>query len=757
LLQDQWGEAEHQVLLVEDNPGDADLTTERLAEGPGGGFGVRHVTSLQTAVRALDEAAYDAIILDLHLPDSSGFATVENITTRSRGAPVIVVSGSIDEDLRRGVLERGAEEVFAKEQSASHLFSRAVLYVIQRNRARASQKRLEELLDAAPDAVLVMDRQKIVRYASRAALELLGQRREDIVGQHLDVPLDDLQVLELPVQGGTETRVYEARVVPFDWEGRPASIASLQDVTVERQNRARFERLSECGLIGIFTADLGGILVAANSTFLGTIGSSLEAVLDRKVRWADLLPPSSDGPEADLLERLRSHGFVPAFEVDLLRADGTAVPVLIGAALVGPSEFIAYTADMTERRALEVQSQRAAAQLRRTEEQLRQAQKMEAVGRLAGGVAHDFNNILSVILTFAELVKSDLDPEDTRRSDLDEIVRAGERASALTRQLLLFSRQQVVDPSSLNLNELLVSMTRMLERVVGEDIDLQLVTDPDIGRILADHGSIEQMLMNLVINARDAMPTGGQLTIETSSVVLDEAFAREHVGSGCGPHVMLAVTDSGVGMDKATQSQIFEPFFTTKELGKGTGLGLSTAFGIVRRCRGSIWVYSEVGRGTTFKVYFPCTDQKPSPRPSDAAEGPMVGTETILVLEDDDHVRLAAVGILRRLGYRVLEARSGPEAFEICESESDPIDLLLSDVVLPGQSGPAVAKALLELRPTMCVLCMSGYTDDSVVRHGALTADIPFIQKPLTPALLAKKVREVLANSPYTRRSNKSS
>ncbi len=456
-------------------------------------------------------------------------------------------------------------------------------------------------------------------------------------------------------------------------------------------------------------------------------------------------PDARELTEQDL--NRRRQGIAETGEVKLHRKDGGEAWVLRSASPIFDDEgryegVFGMLMDITERKRVETS-------LRRTEEQLRHAQKMEAVGRLAGGVAHDFNNLLSVIFSYAELLVADLGPGDPMTADLGEICTAAKKASGLTRQLLQFSRQQVIEPKVLDLNDLLLGVHRMLLRVLGADVDLVLAPAGGLGRVRVDPGSIEQVIMNLVVNARDAMSTGGKLTMETANVVLDEDYARAHLGTKPGAYVMLAVTDTGTGMDRSTEAHIFEPFFTTKGKDKGTGLGLSTAFGIVQQAGGHISVQSEPGRGTTFKIHLPRVDAMLDAlaSPSIAAGSPG-GSETILLVEDDDQVRAAGAKILRRRGYDVLVARDAAEAMFLSQETKRTIHLLVTDVVMPRMNGPELAERLVAERPNLKVLCISGYPDDSVLRNGVLESGVAYLQKPLRPEPLWKKVREVLDAAP---------
>ena len=385
-----------------------------------------------------------------------------------------------------------------------------------------------------------------------------------------------------------------------------------------------------------------------------------------------------------------------------------------------------------------------AATLAETEEQLRQAQKLDAIGQLAGGVAHDFNNILTIQMGYCDLMKGRLNDEDPLARDLDKIWKCADRAASLTRQLLAFSRKQTLQPEVIGLNTVVANIEKLLRRLIGEDIEFVTLPAEDLGMVMADPGQIEQVIMNLAVNARDAMPEGGRLTVETANVVLDESYARGHVGAITGPHVMLAITDTGSGMDEVTRSRLFEPFYTTKAKGKGTGLGLATVYGIVKQSGGDIWVYSEIGQGTTFKIYLPCVEDQPVVRVVQEVAATRGGGELVLVVEDEPALRELFSMMAVELGYRVRVAANGDEALLVVEGEGVRPDLLITDVVMPGMSGRMLVERLVRIQPDLKVLYTSGYTDSAIVHHGVLDPETPFLPKPFGIGDLAAKIRGLL-------------
>ncbi len=413
----------------------------------------------------------------------------------------------------------------------------------------------------------------------------------------------------------------------------------------------------------------------------------------------------------------------------LYTADTTITPVRNGNRAI--VNYVAVSRDVTRELQLE--------------EQYRQAQKMEAVGLLAGGIAHDFNNLLTAINGFAELMQFQLTPDDSLYELAGKILGSGRRAASLTRQLLAFSRKQLIEPKVLNINSVVAEIEKMLKRIIGEHIQMETILAPDLWSAKVDPAQFEQVVVNLAVNARDAMPEGGRLTIETANVVLDEEFVAEHLEMEPGEFVLLSVSDTGMGMSNEVKAHLFEPFFTTKRLGEGTGLGLATVHGIVKQSGGHIWVESEEGRGTIFTIYLPRTDAAKSALAYSKVEADVPsGTETILLVEDDPQVRELAHRVLQEQGYTVLEGSNGEEALQLLRSHTGSIDLLLTDVVMPGMSGKALADQLLRTQPDLRTIFMSGYTDEAIAHHGVLDPDVAFLQKPFSPTVLARKVRDVL-------------
>jgi len=537
---------------------------------------------------------------------------------------------------------------------------------------------------------------------------------------------------------------YVSRTLQFN--GQRARLTIITDVTARREAEETRSLLAAIVLSSndaVVSKRLDGTITSWNHAAELLFGYSASESIGQSI--ALVIPPDRLAEERTLLDRVASGERVEQYETVRRRKDGSLVAVSISLAPILDAAGNVIGASKTGR---DLSALRQAERtLKNTEDQLRQAQKMEAVGRLAGGIAHDFNNLLSVILSYSDLILAELKPVDPLTADVTEVRKAALRAAELTRQLLVFSRQEVVAPKVLDLNEVVTSVDRMVARILGEDIELVSVPSKGLGHVLADRNNVEQVIMNLVVNARDAMPTGGKLTIETCNVALDSEYMREHAGVKPGPHVMLAVTDTGIGMDRETQARIFEPFFTTKEVSRGTGLGLSTVFGIVQQAGGSVWVYSELGKGTTFKIYFPRVDADLDPAGPAIPPAALRGTETILLVEDQEQVRHVATAILKRSGYHVLVASNAAEAFYLCEEHRGQIHLLLTDVVMPQMSGVELAKRVLLEHPESSVLYMSGYTDDSVVRHGVLESEMAFLQKPFTPETLTMKVREVLNSS----------
>ena len=538
--------------------------------------------------------------------------------------------------------------------------------------------------------------------------------------------------------------VRDEAIVMRDEAGRPCFMQGLLlDISEQKRkeemlqkNESKFRTIFERVAVGIALVSIDGQLVESNPALREMLRYGEEELRNRV--FNEFTHPEDAAIDVDLDQELiagkRDHYQI---EKRFIRKDGGVVWCQLNVSLVRGGEeerpfTICMVEDITERKRLETQ--------------FFQSQKMETIGRLAGGIAHDFNNLLTVIKGYTQLSLSQIQEGDPCRENIEEIKGAAERAAELTNQLLTFSRRQILDMKVLDLNTIVRGLEKMMGRIIGEDIEMFTVLDDRLGRVKTDPGQIEQVILNLVVNARDAMPAGGKLAIETANMVLDETYARTHIGVTPGSYEMLSVSDTGCGMSPEIKELIFEPFFTTKEEGKGTGLGLSTIYGIVRQSGGNIWVYSEPGRGTTFKIYLPRVEEETGALPvQDDTDHLPNGNETVLLVEDDSSLRALAARVLRYQGYKVLEATNGHEAIGVArENTQERIHLLLTDVVMPYMGGRELVKRMKTLHSEIRVLFISGYTDHAITYHAGLKPGTPFLQKPFSPTALAKKVREVL-------------
>ena len=525
-------------------------------------------------------------------------------------------------------------------------------------------------------------------------------------------------------------------------KGEPEKLVIVNRDITERKRAEEALRRSESGFrsvvedapYGIYRTSLTGQFLQVNPALQKMLGyESTEELLRRDLRNHIF---RHAGEYQRLTELLACTEEIKDLEMEWKRQDGTPITVRCSGRCINdengvPAYFEVFAEDVTEKRVLE--------------KQLRMAQKMEAIGRLSGGIAHDFNNLLGVIIGYSGVLKKQLGPGNALCEHALEIEKAGQRAASLTKQLLAFSRQQVLTPAVLNLNSLATDMEKMLPRLLGEDIEVSLTLDPELGNVKADQSQIEQVIMNLAVNARDAMPTGAKMQVQTSNVQLDQAYTWNHPGSKVGEYVLLAVTDTGMGMDAGTLTHIFEPFFTTKERGKGTGLGLATVYGVVKQSNGYIWVDSAPGKGASFQIYLPRHVGEPgADEPKNDSGEKLRGSETILLVEDAEPLRKLAQAFLEAGGFRVLPAESGESALEVAARFGGTFDLLLTDVVMPGMNGRVLAEQLSPRQPGIKVLYMSGYTDSFIAGHGVLDPKTHLLHKPFTEEVLIRKVREVL-------------
>jgi two-component system cell cycle sensor histidine kinase/response regulator CckA len=714
------------------------------------------------ALEILRKESPALVVVDDPLADMTAAEFCRQARACSEGEDTVILVITARNDGLRAILEAGATDLYPASLGPAALEVRVLVaerLVEEHARLKTCELRFRRLFEAGVAGVTISDLDGNFKEANDAFLGMLGYTRADMLAGKLNweviTPLDHLvpnaedsaqlrSTAFLPLREREyvhkDGRLIAALVGSAKLEGTTECINYVTDISERklaedalRASEEQYRALFEHSPFPKFLYDNETLrFLAVNDAAVLHYGYSRSEFLRMGIQD---IRPREDLPA--LMASLSAVGF-GAVKPGLRRhtkKDGSVidVDVTIQKFVLGKRPCgLAVALDVTESN--------------RMEAQIRQAQKMDAIGSLAGGIAHDFNNLLCVILSYAEMLAADLNPEDPMREALEEILGAGNRAAVLTRQLLAFSRQQILQPRILDLNAVIGGIAKMLRRVVREDVELTIVSGPGLGTVKADAGQLEQVLMNLVVNARDAMPQGGHLTIETANVELDSNSAGTHVDVKPGPYVMLAVTDTGTGMDAATRERIFEPFFTTKENGKGTGLGLSTVFGIVQQSGGNIRVESERGKGTTMRVYLPQADPAATAamNATPTETRTLRGSETILLVEDDEPIRTVLRTILERCGYRVLEARGGGEALLLCEQHEGTIHLLLTDMVMPHMSGWQLAGRLGPLRPEMKMLYMSGHADDSIIRHGVPDSGAAFLQKPIKPTGLARKVREVL-------------
>jgi len=633
-----------------------------------------------------------------------------------------------------------------------------------------SERRYREIFENAKDAIYVHDLNGRYTLVNPAAEELSGYSRDEILQlsvfdmaspEHVELICNSLKQkltdhapttyeIEAIRKDGTRVPVEVSSRLIYRG-GRPIGVqGSVRDISerrraeeVVRASEQRFRDLVENANDIIFTCDMLGNITSLNRAGERVTGYTAEEAL--KMNFAQAVSPDDIAKVRHMLSRKRAADVATVYDLELITKSGGRAAVEISSrAILKDGEAVGVQGiarDITDR-------QRMENDLRASQAQLQQSQRLEAVGQLAGGVAHDFNNLLTAIIGYSDFALRKMRANNPIRRDIEEIKKAANRAATLTRQLLAFSRKQILKPEVLDLNLVVGDMHKLLERLIGEDIDLVTTLGSDTDPVKADRGQLEQIIMNLVVNARDAMPFGGSVTIETANVVFDEAYTSEHVPVKPGKYAMLAVSDSGLGMDANTQLHIFEPFFTTKELGKGTGLGLSTVYGIVKQSGGFIWVYSELNVGTTFKIYLPSLTELHFDQELTSIDTPeRTEASTVLLVEDDPLVRNVALRALESAGYKVLESGNGHGALAMAHSCDDEIDLLITDVVMPLMGGRELAQELSALHPKTSILFMSGYTDDAVVRHGIMDKDIEYLQKPFTAESLVRRVGEVLRDA----------
>jgi two-component system cell cycle sensor histidine kinase/response regulator CckA len=767
------------ILILEDMPMDAELVEYELGRTriP---FLSRRVDSRDAFLTELEIFKPDVILSDYTLPRFDGMTALSLARERAPSTPFLIVTGSVNEETAVGCMKAGATDYLLKSNLAR--IGPAIEAALERERAHsermqaesalaASERRFRSLVQNSSDLVTIVAPDGALRYASDSARRIVGYTASSLAGTNLLEYLDPadippvLALLQSGPEGASTSGPVEFRLRhangTYVWleavgtnltsdptingivlNARDISERKRADLAL-RESEERYRDLFDNASDLVCMAAPDGSLLYVNKAWQEGTGYTEDEI--GQLQLLDLVHPDSRSTYQAVLARVLSGERLDHVELLLLPKSGQPMTVEGNLSCTfkdgQPSVVRGIYRDITERK--------------RVEEQLRRAERMQAAGKLAGGVAHEVNNMMTGVIGFSEFLLRSLDPDDPRREDVEEVIRAGTRAADVTRQLLAFTRQQFLRPQVIEINAVVRDMEKMLRHSLGENKHLELRLSPEAGQIRADRGQLEQVLINLVLNARDAVSDHGRVAIETGRALWDEAYAERHGGVELplGSYAMLAVSDTGCGMDAEMQARIFEPFFTTKPVGQGTGLGLSTVYGIVKQSGGFIWVYSEPQQGSVFKVYLPRavaaleTGTAPEQTPA-SAQG---GSETILVIEDEDVVRHLATRGLRDHGYTVIEARNGLEALQYIREHPDQVDLVISDVVMPEMGGRELGQHLALFDQDIPILYMSGYTGEDVVQRGLLDAGAPFQQKPFTPATLAFKVRTMLDQRPRHR------
>jgi two-component system cell cycle sensor histidine kinase/response regulator CckA len=763
-------QAEQKILAINDTPDLLEAMRMLLQKS---GYRVLTACNGNEGFEIAQGLQPDLIVSDVSMPEMDGITLCRRIRAHAelQRTPVLLVSAiRKDSDSVVEGLKAGADDYLEAPYNPMRLVTK-VAQLIERKQAeekiREGEERYRAVAETATDVIITIDESGKILFVNRSVERVFGYEVTEVIDKQVTVLLRDQKgvglnvALNKYVKTGEKALNWEAvelvglhkngQEIPMELSlgefvrnGRRFLTGIARDISERkraeqelRKSEERYRDLVENARDIIYTHDLKGNYTSINKACEQLAGYTREEAL--KMNLMDTIAPEYRETARKMITRKLAGEIETIYDLEILTKQGDRVAFEVSTRLIyqngAPVGVQGIARDVTERKQLEAR--------------LRQSQKLEAVGQLAGGVAHDFNNLLTVILGYSEIMLRRIDQSTPLRHNLLEIKKAAERASTLTRQLLAFSRKQVLKPKVIDLNTVVADMGKMLLRLIGEDVELVTDLKPSLARVKADPGQIEQVLLNLAVNARDAMPRGGTLIIKTENVLMDDELVRKYVSVNAGAHVMLTVSDTGHGMDAETQARVFEPFFTTKESGKGTGLGLATVYGIVKQSGGNIWLHSELGKGTIFKIFLPRVDDTAADQETIVQQEPVPrGKEKILVVEDEEQVLRIIREVLEGQGYTVLSASNGEEALELATDHGAEIRLLLTDVVMPQMSGRELAERLITMLPELKCLYMSGYTDDAIVRHGLQEDTLNFIQKPFDSVSVARKVREVLDSQP---------